>query len=92
MACRTDTALRAFVLTLGLLCSALVLAQSATPAPVDAASHASQEEQGPSLELLEFLGQWETDDGEWIAPQELADAEFGLLLDTSLEIEPDESD
>ena len=22
----------------------------------------------PSLELLEFLGDWETDDGEWIDP------------------------
>ena len=25
----------------------------------------------PSLELLEFLGDWETDDGEWINPGEL---------------------
>ena len=25
----------------------------------------------PSLELLEFLGDWETDDGEWIDPEEL---------------------
>ncbi len=28
---------------------------------------------GPSLELLEFLGSWETDDGEWIDPSELED-------------------
>ena len=25
----------------------------------------------PSLEFLEFLGDWETDDGEWIDPEEM---------------------
>ena len=25
-------------------------------------------DQPPSLELLEFLGEWQTDDGEWIDP------------------------
>lgn len=25
----------------------------------------------PSLEFLEFLGDWETEDGEWIDPEEL---------------------
>ncbi len=95
MACRTDAAVRSFALMLGLLCSALVAAQSTSPAPAGPATQSPQEQEqepGPSLELLEFLGQWETDDGEWIAPEDLADAEFGLLLDASLEIEPDESD
>jgi hypothetical protein len=27
--------------------------------------------EAPSLEFLEFLGDWETDDGEWIDPEEL---------------------
>ena len=31
----------------------------------------SEESEIPSLELLEFLGDWETDDGEWIDPEEL---------------------
>jgi len=31
----------------------------------------SEETEIPSLELLEFLGDWETDDGEWIDPEEL---------------------
>ena len=31
----------------------------------------SEESEMPSLELLEFLGDWETDDGEWIDPEEL---------------------
>jgi len=30
-----------------------------------------EEAERPSLELLEFLGDWETDDGEWIDPEEL---------------------
>jgi hypothetical protein len=30
-----------------------------------------EEAETPSLELLEFLGDWETDDGEWIDPEEL---------------------
>ena len=31
----------------------------------------SEESETPSLEFLEFLGDWETDDGEWIDPEEL---------------------
>ena len=28
-------------------------------------------DQPPSLELLEFLGEWQTDDGGWVDPAEL---------------------
>ena len=31
----------------------------------------------PSLEFLEFLGDWETDDGEWIDPEELEQITIG---------------
>jgi hypothetical protein len=31
----------------------------------------SEEAERPTLEFLEFLGDWETDDGEWIDPEEL---------------------
>jgi hypothetical protein len=93
MACRTEAALRALVLMLALPGGGMAVAQGTPPAPEGvAAQQPPQSEQGPSLELLEFLGQWETDNGEWIAPEDLADAEFGLLLDASLETEPDESD
>ena len=34
----------------------------------------------PNLELLEFLGSFETDSGEWISPTELIQNEFELLL------------
>lgn len=39
----------------------------------------------PPLELLEFLGQWETDDGEWIDPQALEDPELASLLEAVME-------
>jgi len=29
------------------------------------------DERYPSLELLEFLGNWETDDGNWVDPTEM---------------------
>jgi hypothetical protein len=28
----------------------------------------------PSMELLEFLGSWETDDGEWVDPAQFEDS------------------
>ncbi len=55
------------VLLLGLLNSP-ALAQE----PGQVRESASKENtEMPSLELLEFLGDWETDDGEWIDPEEL---------------------
>ena len=55
------------VLLLGLLNSP-VLAQD----PGHVRENAPKENtEMPSLEFLEFLGDWETDDGEWIDPEEL---------------------
>lgn len=55
------------VLLLGLL-SSPALAQE----PGQGREVAPQEDvEMPSLELLEFLGDWETEDGEWIDPEEL---------------------
>ena len=34
----------------------------------------------PSLELLEFLGQFETDQGEWMGPDSLMGEEFSQVL------------
>jgi hypothetical protein len=53
------------VLLLGLL-SSPALAQEP-----DQNREATEEMEMPSLELLEFLGDWETEDGEWIDPEEL---------------------
>lgn len=30
-----------------------------------------QEKETPDLEFLEFLGEWETEDGDWIDPEDL---------------------
>ena len=35
----------------------------------------------PSLEMLEFLGEWETYEGEWIDPGELEDDSFDQLIE-----------
>lgn len=37
----------------------------------------------PDLEFLEFLGQFETDSGQWLEPGSLLTQEFGSLLDAS---------
>jgi hypothetical protein len=31
------------------------------------------EQESPTLDFLEFLGEWETEDGKWIAPDDLED-------------------
>lgn len=51
-------------------------------------THAAENEQDvtePDLEFLEFLGQFETDAGEWIDPDSLLAEEFTELLDASVE-------
>ena len=69
------------VLLLGLL-SAPALAQE--PGQV---RENTEDTEMPSLELLEFLGDWETDDGEWIDPEEL---EQIALIDPEQEENEDE--
>jgi hypothetical protein len=39
----------------------------------------AQEDSAPSMELLEFLGEWETDDGEWLDPIKLLESENEAL-------------
>ena len=41
----------------------------------------------PSIEFLEFLGEWETEDDEWIDPLEFESEEFGKLIETTTENE-----
>jgi hypothetical protein len=38
------------------------------------------EEEIPTIELLEFLGEWQENDGEWLDPEELEDEDFANLL------------
>ena len=49
-------------------------------------AYAAEDEPGevtPDLEFLEFLGQFETDAGEWVDPNSLLTEEFTELLDAS---------
>ena len=56
---------------MGLIIAVLI----AAPAPVAAqgkrdteADHQETRDPAPTLELLEFLGEWETDEGHWVDP------------------------
>jgi hypothetical protein len=64
------------------------LVNEAEPAPVPA----DNVEAGVDLALIEFLGQWETDDGEWLAPSDLADEAFVELIETMGYLEAEEID
>lgn len=95
MACRIERELRSLCLTLGLCWVPPLFAQVGVQAPDDAETHVHApdvEGAAPSLEFLEFLGQWETDDGEWIAPEELANEDFGQLLEAAFETGIEDSD
>lgn len=88
-------------LTLSTLLGVSVTSQQG--AAVDAAQQPEQaatapagtevENDPPSLEFLEFLGQWETDEGEWISPEDLANEDFVGLMDSAMEtgLEPDDT-
>lgn len=56
-------------------------------------SYAAEDEQGnalPDLEFLEFLGQFETDAGEWIDPDSLQTEELSELLELSAAADTDD--
>ena len=90
MACN----LMRFFLAVALLAAWMSRTAMATqPEEIDAAASdvilAVADEAEVDIALIEFLGQWETDDGEWISPSDLADETFVELIETvgSLEIE-----
>ena len=45
--------------------------------------------ESPSLELLEFLGNWETKDGEWLDPVELLEELEAETKNTKAEVQSD---
>jgi hypothetical protein len=55
------------------------------------AAENEQSEDAPDLGFLEFLGQFETDAGEWIDPSSLLTEEFTELLDASTEANSDDN-
>lgn len=62
------------------------------PATLGAAESNSRfQPQLPDLELLEFLGSFATDEGEWINPEGLLDNNIGELLDATAGSTTDDS-
>lgn len=45
---------------------------------------AADSDDEPSMELLEFLGEWQTDDGKWFDPLNLLDVEQEEVTDSEL--------
>lgn len=45
-----------------------------------------QEEGAPSLDLLEFLGEWESSDGEWLDPARFEDNDFAKLIESTSDV------
>jgi len=52
--------------------------------PADTVQNATVEI--PTLEFLEFLAEWETDQDEWAGPEQFEDNSFDQLYDSSNEI------
>ena len=46
----------------------------------------------PSVELLEFLSEWETDQGEWAGPAQFEDDSFDQLFEEKVNDEEDKED
>ncbi len=77
----------------GWLLVAASLAGAAAPASAQSASVAQPEmelqilagddETGVSLEFLEFLGEWEAGNGEWVNPAEVQSADWPVLSNDS---------
>ena len=64
------------------------LGNEAEPAPVPVDGVEAEVD----LALIEFLGQWETDDGEWLAPSDLADEAFVELIEAMGSLETEQID
>jgi hypothetical protein len=41
----------------------------------------------PSMDFLEFLGEWETEQGEWLDPETLEDNDITKLLESNIDNE-----
>lgn len=70
----------ATVILASLITSGYLPAAEAAEEAAHAEIQAITDEVMPDLEFLEFLGQFETDNGEWIGPGNLMAEEFDELL------------
>jgi len=58
--------------------------------PVSTLANTGRDTQTPTLELLEFLAEWETGEDEWAGPEQFEDDSFDQLYDDGTEIEDNE--
>jgi len=75
---------------IGLL-SLLIFGSISTAHGAEEETDTSEELEVPSLEFLEFLGSFETDEGEWIDPESLMSEEFTELLQAAPLVVPNEN-
>jgi len=59
---------RFLLLAIWFLAASPAVVQSQDPQPNQIKVEADDDTSMPSMELLEFLGEWETEDGDWIDP------------------------
>jgi hypothetical protein len=68
-----------------LVCLPIGLPQAADKTQTAEKMQATDKTKTPSLELLEFLGNWETSDGEWVDPNELLDEKLSAEIETKIQ-------
>lgn len=72
------------------LCLVLALGlRLSTQTSIGLAAEESEVPVLPNLELIEFLGSFSTDDGEWIDPESLLEEDFPALLKAAARMRPD---
>ncbi len=53
--------------------------------PSSFANEQNNSDSYPSMEFLEYLGEWETDEDDWIDPDDLDNDDIGKLIETIIE-------
>ena len=61
----------------------LLLTYSVTTQAADNVDENNSTSELPDLTLLEFIGRWETDEGEWINPVDFIDGDFAQLIESA---------
>ena len=74
---------------LGFLLWMWLIATPAQANPPEVDTRTGQTEDAPSLEFLEFLGEFETQEGDWIDPEELEQMELADAQPDSKEADDD---
>jgi len=59
---------RFLLLAILIMAASPAIGQNQDPQPNQVTVASDDDTSMPSMELLEFLGEWETEDGEWIDP------------------------